>query len=308
MENKGFTLIELLGVIIILAVIFVLVFPSVKDIVDTSKDTTNQKQINNILSATYNWTLKNTSYLPDKDSKVFITLGELKMNGLVDSNIIDISTNKPYSDDLVVSISNVGSNYKEKNKYSKLNGNYLYKLEVDLMSSDDYESRKPTIILSGLTANSTGDYVSTIDVNTEFEDVNYTATSYDGIDLTDKVIINILYGDKLVEKIDTTASGIYHINYTVIDALGYSTTVTRNVIITDNLKPELNIPEFTNITSDILEYNLMQDVTCSDNSGKCDVTYAGEIKFGTLGKYIIEYTAKDPSGNTTIQKRVITIE
>ncbi len=308
MKNKGFTLIELLGVLIILAVIFVLVFPSVKDIVDTSKDTTNQKQINNILNAAYDWTLKNTNYLPDKDSKVFITLGELKMNGLVDSNIIDISTSELYSDDLVVSISNVGPNYKDKNKYTKLNGNYLYKLEVDLMSSDEYESKKPTIILSGLTANSTGDYVSTIDINTEFKDVNYIATSFDGADLTDKVIINILYGDKLVEKIYTNTAGIYHINYTVIDELGYATTVTRNVIVTDNLGPELTIPEFTNITSDILEYDLMKDVTCSDNSGKCDITYMGEIKFGTLGKYIIEYTAKDPSGNTTVQKRVITIE
>lgn len=308
MKNKGFTLIELLGVLIILAVIFVLVFPSVKDIVDTSKDTTNQKQINNILNAAYDWTLKNTNYLPDKDSNTFITLGELKMKGLVDSNIIDVSTGKHYSDNLVISIRNVGSNYKNKNKYSKLNGNYLYTLEIEIMSSPEYESKKPIITLNGLTANSTGNYVSTIDINTEFEDANYSAISSDGIDLTDKVIVNILYKDKLVERIDTTIAGIYYINYTVIDQLGYSTTVTRNVIITDNLGPELTIPEFTNITSDISEYDLMKDVICSDNSGKCDITYTGEIKYGTLGKYIIEYTAKDPSGNTTVQKRVITIE
>ena len=52
----------------------------------------------------------------------------------------------------------------------------------------------------------------------------------------------------------------------------------------------------------------MNNVTCSDNSGYCDIEFSGEIDFGVIGKYIITYTAKDPSGNTTTKKRVITIE
>ena len=48
MKNKGFTLVEVLGVIVILAVIFVLVFPSVKNVLSQSKETVYDTQINKI--------------------------------------------------------------------------------------------------------------------------------------------------------------------------------------------------------------------------------------------------------------------
>ena len=44
------------------------------------------------------------------------------------------------------------------------------------------------------------------------------------------------------------------------------------------------------------------------NSGKCEIKVVGDINFGVAGKNIIEYRATDPTGNTTIIKRVITIE
>ena len=53
MKNKGFTLVELLGVVVILVVIFLLVFPSVNKILFTSKKTVYQTQINKILNAAY---------------------------------------------------------------------------------------------------------------------------------------------------------------------------------------------------------------------------------------------------------------
>lgn len=308
MKNKGFTLVELLAVIVLLIIIFMLVVPSVTDIISQSRETTYQKQINTILNAAYDWSLKNINYLPEKDSKIFMTLSELKSSGFVDSNIIDPTTKKLFSDDLVISISNVGGNYKENNKYSKMSGDYLYAIEIDFMSSDEFKNKKPTIELVGLIQNSDGNYVTTVDINTAFDDATYVATSSDGQDLTSKVTVNIMHDNKFVENIDTSKVGIYYINYTVIDDNGYSSITTRSVIITDTIAPTINLPSENTISSGLTSFDLMEGVSCEDNSGYCDITTAGEIEFGTSGKYIIKYTAKDPSGNTTVSERVITIE
>ena len=51
----------------------------------------------------------------------------------------------------------------------------------------------------------------------------------------------------------------------------------------------------------------MEGVVCEDNSDECEIDIEGSIDYGKTGKYIIKYIAKDPSGNTTSKKRVITI-
>lgn len=307
MNNKGFTLVEVLAVIVLLIVIFMIIVPSVTSVVRKSKNTVYQKQINTILTATYDWSLKNVNNLPEKNEKVFVTLGELKINGLVDANIVDSNTREPFPDDLVISITNVGSIYKAKDKYSKKEGNYLYTAEIKLMETTGYINKKPTIVLNSLTPNSDGDYTTSIDINTTFSNVSYTATSNNGKDLTDKVIVNIIYNDELVESVDTSKSGIYYINYTVVDEDGYSNKVTRNVIVTDNEKPIILLPENNTISTSVTTFDLMNGVSCTDNSNSCKITTSGEIDFGVPGKYIIEYTAKDSSGNTETVKRVITI-
>lgn len=310
MNTRGFTLVELLGVLVLLVVIFALAYPSVILVINSGKETGEVKQINDILASAYDYSIKNTKYLPERNETTFITLSELKMIGSIKPKITNPITGKEYSDDLVISIKNVGSKYNEKSKYSKRTGDYLYTLEVEKINSEDYESNRPNIELIGLEANSNKNYVSTIDVNTEYEEVEYKATDKNDKDITDKVIINIIYNDKLVENIDITKAGIYYINYTVIDDEGYARMVTRSVIITDEMAPTLTVPTSTTISISDKTFDLLDksEVNCSDNSGRCEITYTGEIKFGTLGKYVIEYTAKDPSGNTTKEKRVITIE
>lgn len=308
MNNKGFTLVELLATITILIIIFLIIVPSVTNIINSSKETVYNKQINTILTAAYDWSLKNINKLPEKDGKTFVTLSELKMNGLVDANIIDTDTKEPFPNDLVISITNVGLSYKNKNSYSKKEGNYLYTVEIKLMKSTEYINKKPTITLDGLTPNSDGTYTTSIDINSTFNNVNYTATSSDGKDLTEQVIINIVYNDRTVQNVNTNKSGIYYIHYTVIDENGYSNVITRNVIVTDSEKPIIILPENNTISKSATSFDLMQGVSCTDNSNNCKITTSGKIDFGVSGKYIIEYTAKDPSGNTTTSKRVITVE
>ncbi len=310
MNKRGFTLVELLGVIVILIIVIALAYPSVILVIDSGKETSEQQQINDILMSAYDYSIKNTEYLPDKDDTTYITLSQLKNDGLLKISIINPISEEEYFDDLVISIKNIGSEYAEKSKYSKKTGDYLYTLEIEKTQEQDYIIKKPTIELIGLDSNSNDNYVSTIDVNTDYEEARYKATDKNGKDLTDKVIINILYDGKAVKDIDTTKAGIYYVNYTVVDDEGYASMVTRSIIITDDMEPVLTVPTSTTISINDSSFNLLDksEVKCSDNSGKCDITYTGEIKFGTAGKYVIVYTAKDPSGNTTKAERVITVQ
>lgn len=307
MKNKGFTLVELLAVIVILAVISILVFPAVSNIIYTSEETIYQKQINTILKSAYDFSLKNINYLPNSGEKTFVTLGQLKYEGLIDVDIRNPETNEIFPDNLVISINNVGAGYKYSNSYAKLEGDYLYTVEIELLNDSSINDLLPEITLDGLQKNSDGNYIMTLDLNEKFTEVNYTA-SKDGEILTDKVVKYILKDNNAVENIDTSKAGIYKINYSVIDNNGYANISTLNIIIADNTSPVITLPENNTITKDTTSFDLMLGVSCNDNSGFCDIETSGEIEYGVSGKYIITYTAKDPSGNTVTKKRVITIE
>jgi len=305
MKNKGFTLIELLAVILILLIIFILVFPSVQSIIFKSNDTITNKQIDTILNASYDFSLQNIKILPDSNRKNYLTLAQLKSNGLIEIDLTNPETKELYPNDLVISIENVGSGYKYSNPNSKLRGDYLYTVELTNVANYD---KKPEIILEGLTKNLDGHYISEIDINSTFVNAKYKATSSTGLDLTSRVFVSITYNNISVENIDTSKLGIYKVYYVVVDDNGYSTSVIRSVIITDKELPVLTLPENITISTSVTSLNLLEGVECKDNSGVCNITYNGNIIFGTSGKYIIEYIAQDSSGNTISSKRIITIE
>lgn len=306
MKNSGFTLVELLAVISIIAIIFILIFPSVEHIIFEGRKTISDSQINTILDASYDLSLKNLEILPNKGESTYITLAQLKSVGLVETNITDPKTKELYPNNLVIKIENVGAGYEYSNANSKLKGDYLYTVvEQTNIILDDL----PKIVLdTKLSSNSTGDFVGELDLNTEFENINYTAESSEGIDLTNKVFSFITYKDKIVSNVDTSKLGIYKIYYTVVDDLGLSTTVTVNLIVTDKYPPSLELPEDNTISKTENEFNLFEGVKCIDNSGTCNITTSGTINFGEVGKYVITYTAQDSSGNTTNKERIITIE
>lgn len=306
MKQKGFTLVELLAVLIILAIIFVISVPLMTEILDQSKNTLYKKQIDTILDASYDYSLKYINYLPERNKISYITLGELKYEGIVDYDLTDPETNKKFNDDLVISISKVGTGYKNEDIHAKLKGDYLYKVEVDKLSLSN--ALKPIITLDNLTKNSDGNYILTLDLNQEFSNISYSALSVNGVDLTQRVKKYILLNDIPTDTISTEKSGIYKVYHTVVDDNGYANTSVLSLIIADTTLPEIKFPEENKISKDATTFDLMNNVTCSDNSGYCDIKFSGEIDFGVIGKYIITYTAKDPSGNTTTKKRVITIE
>jgi len=304
MNKKGFTLVELLGIIVILAIIISVVFPGVAEVLRKSKKTVRDIQINKILDSAYDYTLKNIDLLPDKDEVTYITLNELKKENLIDSDIKDTTNNVNFSDDLVISIRKA----KKKNNlnaYSKFNGSFLYTVEFEFMNSSDYENNRPII---NFVDYETNPLIINLNIGDLYTPVKYTATSIDGIDLTSKVVENIICNSKRSNKVDTSKAGVYYVNYSVVDKNGYSNLSTVSIVVSDIEKPVLIIPSNETISTDVTNYDLLNGVSCEDNSGNCDIKINGSINFGVSDKYIIEYVASDPSGNTTIEKRVITIE
>lgn len=305
MNKKGFTLVELLAVITLVLVIISITVPITTNVVNNSKDSTYRSQINKILSAAYDYSLNNSKILPNYNNKKYLTLSLLQKEGYINTSIVNTKNNKNFPNDLVISITNVGSNYKIDNNNSLLKGFYLYTIELELMKTTEFIENKPSITLEGY---GTESFISNIDLSSTLDDPVYIAYSYKGENITDKVTKTIIYNSKVINDIDTAAAGVYYINYTVVDDEGYSNNLIRSVIIVDTTAPELEIPENITISTKITEFDLFEGTSCMDNSGKCDIKIEGKINFGVKDKYIIKYIAKDPTGNTTVLKRVVTVD
>lgn len=83
-NNKGFTLIELMAVIIILAVIGLIIFPSAIESINNSKDKLYKEQVKRILDAADSWASSNDSKLPSGDGEAIkITIDQLQKAGLL---------------------------------------------------------------------------------------------------------------------------------------------------------------------------------------------------------------------------------
>lgn len=312
MKQNGFTLVELLAVMVLLVILFIIVYPSVDNIISQGRETTYNKQINTILNAAYDFSLKNINYLPDRGEKKYILLSQLKYEGLLPIDIKNPNTNKIFQDNLVISINNVGGGYEYSNEYSKLYGDYLYTVEIQNLNNNNLKHLLPRIVLSDdlnrLKLNSNGDYIITLNLNEKLFNIEYSAKSHNNKDLTNNIVKYTTLNNKAVEDIITSNQSIYKINYSVVDENGYANSIVLNVIVADNTPPTISFPENTIINKDINNYDLMNLVTCKDNSSFCEIEFSGDIDFGVIGKYVIEYTAKDPSGNTATKKRVIEIE
>lgn len=306
MKKNGFTLVELLAVLVILSLLFILIAPTVADIISQSKETTYNKQVNTILKATYDYSLKNIEILPKENEIKYVTLGELKYEGLIDINIKDPKNGEKFKDNLVISINNIKNEDKINKNLGIKEGDYFYKLELDKL--DVNKKLLPKIILEGIEQNSNGDYILILSLNEIYKEINYSATSSNGDSLSSNVRKYTMLKDVVVDNIDTSKPNVYKTYYTVIDNNGYANTSILNIIIGDNMPPILKIKEETILSKEINEFDLLSGVSCEDNSGYCEIEYSGEIDFGVVGKYVIEYEAKDPSGNTTTSKRIITIE
>ena len=102
--KRGFTLIELLAVITILSIIILIASVSLSNVLKDSKEDLSNSQITAIKEAAKSWSSDNIDILPSGNNCSFLTLKDLKEDGLIDEEIIDPKDKKNISNDLKIKI------------------------------------------------------------------------------------------------------------------------------------------------------------------------------------------------------------
>ena len=111
--KNGFTLIEIIGIIILLGVIGLLVYPTIMRIIGDSKEDLYKKNVSEIERLAANWASLNESKLPTMDEMgYYIKIEVLKNEGFIEEDIINPKTEEPM-------LGCVGITYdKPKDKYT----------------------------------------------------------------------------------------------------------------------------------------------------------------------------------------------
>ncbi len=104
MNNKGFTLVELLAVIVILAALALITTTSVAKILKDSKEDLYNTQFSALESMVGIWMSDNMDLLPDVDNCAYITLKDLKEDGILSSEIKNPKTGEEFPEDLKIKL------------------------------------------------------------------------------------------------------------------------------------------------------------------------------------------------------------
>lgn len=287
--KKGFTLVELLAVIIILGAIFAITFPLVTDNIRKTEEKAFNLQKEQIIAAAKDMVIKEYVVIPDKQS-ITLYVGELKRKGLLPIKMINAKTKLTISNESNVVIS------RENNSYS-------YDVNIIDLEEESTENNEnaPVIRLNG-------NYVEYVEINTKYVEKGGTAYSNTGSP-SPLNSPQIKLNDNEVDKIVTSQLGTYKLIYSATDDNnGLTTTSIRTVVVRDTIPPVIYFPEDNIVkVSKVSGFDVRARVYAIDNSEN-DVTAIPLSSLSNVpGKHVILYTAKDPSGNTTNAKRVITV-
>ncbi|MEH7074273.1 DUF5011 domain-containing protein [Neobacillus drentensis] len=130
-----------------------------------------------------------------------------------------------------------------------------------------------------------------------------------GVKATDSVDGDITASIRISGVVNVNAAGTYWLTYTVKNSSGKETSVTRKVMVYDNVKPVFEGVEDIAIPIGTV-FDPLSGVKATDNADG-DLTIAIEI-FGavngdTKGIYVLTYEVVDTSGNRTTVERKVTI-
>lgn len=100
MNKKGFTLIELLAVIAVLAIVALIAVPAVNRALRSGENSAYEDQVSAIITGARSWSADEKHFyeLPAKGESKSVTLGELKKDGYVDSDIKNPKTGELFDD------------------------------------------------------------------------------------------------------------------------------------------------------------------------------------------------------------------
>ena len=295
MKNKGFTLIEIIAVLVILISIILTIFPIIIKRIDSSQQKSYQIQIDSIRKAAENWALKNISSIPEYDGDILtINLGDLKISGFIDMNVVNPITKIPFPNDMLITIT------KNDNEYDieVIENSGTPVTEENIILEDS-----PIIILRG-------SYLTYVELNEPYTEDWADAYSHDGVDLSTSITSEIIKNNIQEPFVDTTQIGTYTRHYIVIDPNnGYRNTAIRTIIIRDTTPPVLTFEDTITISlNEVNTFNYYEGVTASDNSNtNVDIVFDGYVE-NKVGDYVITYTATDIYNNKTTKKRIIKVK
>lgn len=289
MKKNGFTLVEMMGAVMVLGIVLLISIPVVRSVIKNSKQGLYDTQINNIEEGLKNWAVDNNRLLPTTENEVItLTLGQLKVDGYVETKIINPKSNKCFGNDMLLTI-------------TRYQNNYLYEVNkdsgIETENCSDYLG--PALILNG-------EAITYVEVGTSYVDKGAIARSATGSDISSQIVTQISGSGS---SINTNKVGnTYTISYSVTSD-NETISINRNVVIRDTTPPELVIPGNTAIENNSTSFDVMAGVSATDNSGDTvSISTKSNISFGIPGKYTITYTAKDSSGNVKTKTRIVEIK
>ncbi len=95
MKEKGFTMVELLGVITLLGLLAMILYPTINRYITNSKNQLSSVQTDNILKAAKTWGADHITSLPTEEGESLeVDLKTLQDEGYIDSDLKDPETKK----------------------------------------------------------------------------------------------------------------------------------------------------------------------------------------------------------------------
>lgn len=115
MRNRGFTLVEILAVITLIGVLALITIPTIDVVIKSTREKGYENQKEVILSAAKDYGASNMMDLPTVDGDyVYITLGDLKLGGFIEVDVINPINEMCISNDTVIVITRKNNNYTYK--------------------------------------------------------------------------------------------------------------------------------------------------------------------------------------------------
>jgi Leucine-rich repeat (LRR) protein len=106
--------------------------------------------------------------------------------------------------------------------------------------------------------------------------------------------------------VNPNAVGVYSIAYTATDPGGNSATNTRTVYVVDTTAPVISLNGANPLTNECHAAFVDPGATASDAcAGSLGISTASTVNPNAVGSYAINYTATDPSGNSTTNTRTV---
>lgn len=148
-----------------------------------------------------------------------------------------------------------------------------------------------------------GNKYPTIALGSSYTDAGATATdNYDG-DLTAKIVTAGI--------VDAATPGVYFISYTATDSSGNTNVTTRQIKVTDTIKPVLTLVGAALITVPLNSVYTDLGATATDNYNVIrpdEITAVSTVNTAVAGTYNVTYSVKDSSGNSAISiKRTVKV-